>query len=281
MVSRARLRAALAAAGAAVLVIAVPPLGAAERSLTLASTTSTENSGLFAHILPKFEAATGIRVRVVAVGTGQAIRLARSGDADVLLVHHTPSEERLVAEGHGLARHDLMYNDFVLVGPSDDPAGVRGTAQAAAALRTIARARSVFVSRGDDSGTHKAELALWYGSGVDLAASSGSWYRELGAGMGATLNVAAAMNAYVLSDRGTWTTFANKGDLTILVEGDPALRNQYGVVRLDPARHGHVKAAAGRALVEWLLSPPGQSAIASFTVDGRQLFFPNASGPES
>lgn len=280
MVNRARRREPLAAAFAAVLALAGAPLDAAERSLVLASTTSTENSGLFAHILPKFEAATGIRVRVVAVGTGQAIRLARSGDADVVLVHHTPSEEQLVAEGHGLARHDLMYNDFVLVGPSEDPAGVRGAARAAAALRKIARARSVFVSRGDDSGTHKAELALWRGSGVDLAAASGGWYRELGAGMGATLNTAAAMNAYVLSDRGTWMTFANKGDLTILVEGDPALRNQYGLLRLDTARHPHVKAAEGRALVEWLLSPPGQSAIASFTVDGHQLFFPNASGPD-
>ena len=274
-------RRALAAAVAAVLALAGSPLDAAERSLILASTTSTENSGLFAHILPMFEAATGIRVRVVAVGTGQAIRLAQSGDADVVLVHHTPSEERLVAEGHALARYDLMVNDFVLVGPGADPAGVRGTARAAAALRKIARARSVFVSRGDDSGTHKAELGLWDGSGVDLAAASGGWYRELGAGMGATLNAAAAMNAYALSDRGTWMTFANKGDLVILVEGDPALRNQYGVLRLDPARHPRVKAAEGRALVEWLLSPAGQSAIASFTVDGQQLFFPNASGPGS
>ena len=275
---RAHTLGSLAAAFAAVLAISVAPLGAAERSLTLASTTSTANSGLLDFVLAKFEAATGIRVRVVAVGTGQAIRLARSGDADVLLVHHTPSEEQLVAEGHGLARHDLMVNDFVLAGPGDDPAGVRGMATAAAALRKIARAGSTFVSRGDDSGTHKAELALWRGSGVDLAAAGGGWYRELGAGMGATLNAAAAMNAYVLSDRGTWTTFANKGDLAILVQGDPALRNQYGLLRLDPARHPHVKAAEGRALVEWLLSPAGQTAIASFRVEGEQLFFPNASG---
>ena len=268
------------AVAAALGVLALAPVGAAERSLTLASTTSTENSGLFAHILPLFEAASGIRVRVVAVGTGQAIRLARNGDADVVLVHHTPSEERLVADGVGLARHDVMYNDFVLIGPADDPAGIRGMARASTALDTIAAAETGFVSRGDDSGTHKAEAGLWRGTGVDLAAASGGWYRELGAGMGATLNVAAAINAYVLSDRATWIGFANKGALTVLVEGDAALRNQYGVVPVDPSRYPHVGAAASRAFVAWLLSGPGQAAIASFRVDGKQLFFPNARGPD-
>ncbi len=264
----------------ALSVLALLPVGAAERLLTLASTTSTENSGLFAHILPKFEAASGIRVRVVAVGTGQAIRLARNGDADVVLVHHTPSEEGLVADGVGLARYDVMFNDFVLVGPAGDPAGVRGLARPSAALAKIAATGSAFASRGDDSGTHMAERDLWRGTGVDLEAASGRWYRELGAGMGATLNAAVAMNAYALSDRASWIAFANKGELTVLVEGDPALRNQYGVVALDPARHPHVAAAASRAFVAWLLSATGQAAIASYRVDGQQLFFPNAGDPD-
>jgi len=257
-----------------------PPAGAAERSITLASTTSTENSGLFGHILPMFEAASGVRVRVVAVGTGQALRLARNGDADVVLVHHTPSEARLVADGVGLARHDVMFNDFVVVGPANDPAGIRGAPRASAALGRIAAAESPFVSRGDDGGTHKTELELWRGTGVDLAGASGGWYRELGAGMGATLNAAAAMDAYTLSDRATWIGFANKGALVVLVEGEPALRNQYGMVPVNPARHPHVAAEASRTFVAWLLSPPGQTAIASYRVDGQQLFFPNAGEPD-
>ncbi len=273
-------RAACAVVAVALGALALLPAVAAERTLTLASTTSTENSGLFAHILPQFEAVSGLRVRVVAVGTGQAIRLARNGDADVVLVHHTPTEEQLVADGVGLARYDVMYNDFVLVGPADDPAGVAGMAKPSAALAKIAAAASAFASRGDDSGTHKAERALWRGTGVDLEAASGRWYRELGAGMGATLNTAAALNAYTLSDRATWIGFANKGDLTVLVAGDPGLRNQYGVVAVDPARHTHVAAAASRAFVAWLLSAPGQAAIASFRVDGQPLFFPNAAAPE-
>ena len=273
-------RAACAVVAVALGALALLPAVAAERTLTLASTTSTENSGLFAHILPQFEAVSGLRVRVVAVGTGQAIRLARNGDADVVLVHHTPTEEQLVADGVGLARYDVMYNDFVLVGPADDPAGVAGMAKPSAALAKIAAAASAFASRGDDSGTHKAERALWRGTGVDLEAASGRWYRELGAGMGATLNTAAALNAYTLSDRATWIGFANKGDLTVLVAGDPGLRNQYGVVAVDPARHPHVAAAASRAFVAWLLSAPGQAAIASFRVDGQPLFFPNAAAPE-
>ncbi len=249
---------------------------AGDRYITLASTTSTENSGLFAHLLPRFEAASGIAVRVVAVGTGQAIRLAGNGDADVLLVHHRPSEEAFVAAGLGVGRRDVMYNDFVLVGPAADPAGIRGLTDAAGALTRIAAAAAPFASRGDDSGTHKAELALWDAAGVDQRAASGTWYRELGTGMGATLNTAAAMNAYTLADRGTWTSFANKGDLVLLLAGDPVLFNPYGVVLVNPARHPHVKAADGQAFIDWLTGPAGQAAIAAFQRDGQALFFPNA-----
>ncbi|MDP6352689.1 MAG: extracellular solute-binding protein [Alphaproteobacteria bacterium] len=248
---------------------------AGERFITLASTTSTENSGLFDHILPRFEQDSGIQVRVVAVGTGQAIRLARNGDADVILVHHRESEERLVADGHALARHDVMFNDFLVVGPDRDPAGIAGLADAAAALARIAESSSVFVSRGDDSGTHMAERALWVAVDVTPDAASGDWYREVGAGMGATLNTAAALDAYTLADRGTWLAFANKDALTVLIEGDPALFNRYGVLMVNPARHPHVKASAARAFVDWLLSPPGQAAIASFRIDGQASFFPN------
>jgi tungstate transport system substrate-binding protein len=256
---------------------AAKPGGAEERFITLASTTSTENSGLLAHIVPLFERETGIAVRVVAVGTGQAIRLGENGDADVLLVHHTPSEERFVAEGHGVERFDVMYNDLVIVGPEHDPAAIGGLAFAVEAFAAIAHARAPFASRGDDSGTHKAEAALWAAAGVDVAAASGGWYRELGAGMGATLNTASALGAYALSDRATWATFANRGPLVLLVHGDPALFNQYGVILVDPVRHPHVKAAEGRAFIAWLLSPAGQAAIASFRVGGEPLFFPNAS----
>ena len=252
------------------------PARAAEHVITVASTTSTENSGLFAHILPRFTRDTGIAVRVVAVGTGQAIRIARNGDADVLLVHHKPSEEKFVAEGFGVTRHQVMSNDFVLAGPAADPAGVRGLSDAAAALRKIARTDSVFASRGDDSGTHKVELSLWRAAGLDPARAKAGWYRETGSGMGATLNTASAMDAYVLSDRATWVAFANKGDLEILVHGDPRLRNPYGVILVNPARHPHVNARAGQAFIDWLISEPGQRAIASFRVGGEQLFFPDA-----
>jgi len=248
----------------------------AQRRITLASTTSTQNSGLFDHLLPLFTADTGIAVRVVAVGTGQAIRLGENGDADVLLVHHRPSEDRFVAEGHGLPRHDVMYNDFVLVGPKSDPAQVAGGHDAPAALARIAAAKAPFVSRGDDSGTHKKELALWQASGVDLAQARGEWYRSIGAGMGAALNAAAAMGAYVLSDRATWLSFANRRELEVVVEGDPRLFNPYGVIAVNPARHPHVHRAEAQAFVDWLISPRGQEAIASFRVDGRQLFFPDA-----
>ena len=248
---------------------------AQDRFITLASTTSTENSGLFGHILPRFTAATGIAVRVVAVGTGQALRLARNGDADVLLVHHRPSEEAFVAAGYGLARHEVMANDFVLVGPAADPASVAGAGDAAAAFARIAQTASPFVSRGDDSGTHKKELELWLAAGRDPAAGGG-WYREAGAGMGATLNTAAAMNAYTLADRATWASFRNKGDLVIAAEGDPRLFNPYGVILVNPGRHPHVKASDGQAFIDWLLSEEGQAAISSFTIDGQQMFFARA-----
>ncbi len=249
---------------------------AAERSIVVASTTSTENSGLFGAILPIFEAASGIRVKIVAVGTGQAIKLARNGDADVLLVHHRPSEEAFVGQGFGVKRFSIMYNDFVLVGPENDPAGVRGLTDAATALARIAAAKAIFASRGDDSGTHKKELELWRAAKVHAQAASGQWYRETGAGMGATLNTASALGAYVLADRGTWIAFANKGDLGIMVEGDARLFNPYGAILVNPARHRHIKAAEGQAFIDWLISPAGQQAIADYKRGGRQLFFPNA-----
>ena len=256
--------------------LATGPLHAETPTITLASTTSTENSGLFDHLLPRFTAATGIAVRVVAVGTGQALRMARNGDADVLLVHHRASEEAFVAEGYGVRRHDVMVNDFVLVGPGADPAGVRGLDDAAAALAQIAGAGAPFASRGDDSGTHKKERDLWAAAGLDPGAAGGGWYRETGSGMGATLNAAAGMGAYALSDRATWHAFQNKGDLEVLVEGDQRLFNPYGVILVNPARHPHVHAREGQAFIDWLVSDDGQAAIAAYRLDGRQLFFPNA-----
>ena len=244
--------------------------------VTVASTTSTQNAGLFDHLLPLFEAETGIEVRVVAVGTGQALRLARNGDADMLLVHDRPSEEAFVAEGHGSARFDLMYNDFVLVGPAADPAGIAGAGDAAAALARIAAAQAPFVSRGDDSGTHRRERALWAAAGEDPSGASGTWYREAGQGMGATLNAASMMEAYTLTDRGTWLKMRGRLDLRLLEEGGDGLRNQYGVTLVSPERHSHVKAALARRLADWLLSPAGQAAIDGFTIDGERLFIPNA-----
>ncbi len=270
------------AGGLAAVVGGAIGFAAAERPfITLASTTSTDNSGLFGHILPRFEAATGIQVRVVAVGTGQAIKIARRGDADVLLVHDKPSELKFVADGAGLDRRQVMYNDFVLIGPKRDPVGVAGGRDVVAALQAIAESRSLFISRGDDSGTHKAELRLWRAGTVDVAAASGSWYREVGAGMGATLNAASALDGYSLSDRATWLAFANKRDLAIAVEGDKRLFNQYGVMLVNPARHPHVKAKAARTFVEWLTSPAGQRAIADFRIDGQALFHPNYRAPPS
>ena len=244
--------------------------------IILQSTTSTQNSGLFDHILPGFTEQTGIGVRVVAVGTGQALKNARNGDGDVLLVHAKPAEEAFVAEGFGVERFDVMYNDFVIVGPAADPAGVAGLDDGPAALKKIAEAEAAFASRGDDSGTHKKERALWQQAGVDADAVSGNWYRETGQGMGATLNVAVGMGAYALTDRGTWIAFKNKAGFEVLVEGDDQLFNQYGVILVNPAKHPKVKARQGQAFIDWLISGEGQAAIADFKLGGQQLFFPNA-----
>jgi tungstate transport system substrate-binding protein len=254
----------------------ISTLHAEERSILLQSTTSTANSGLYDTILPRFTERTGIRVNVVAVGTGQAIRNARNGDGDVLLVHARAAEESFVAEGWGVERFDVMYNDFVLVGPPDDPAGIAGGDDAAAALAKIAEARALFVSRGDNSGTHRKETALWQKAHVDVAAASGTWYRESGSGMGATLNAAVGMGAYTLTDRGTWISFRNRGDHRILVTGDPELFNQYGVILVNPEKHPRVKAAEGQAFIDWILGAEGQAAIAGYRLDDQQLFFPNA-----
>ncbi|MFO7482439.1 substrate-binding domain-containing protein [Oceanibaculum nanhaiense] len=249
---------------------------AQDKFITVASTTSTENSGLFKHILPLFKAKTGIDVRVIAQGTGQALDTGRRGDADVVFVHAPAAEKKFVAEGHGVERFEVMYNDFVIVGPNSDPAGVKGMKDAQASLAKIAAARAAFASRGDDSGTHKAELRLWKEAGVDVKAAGGSWYRELGSGMGATLNTAAQMPAYALTDRATWISFRNRGDLEISVEGDARLFNQYGVILVSPEKHKHVKKAEGQAFIDWLVSGEGQKAIADYTLNGQQLFFPNA-----
>jgi len=246
------------------------------RFIVVQSTTSTENSGLFKELLPKFTARTGIEVRVVAVGTGQAIKNAQNGDGDVLFVHDKPSEEKFVADGWGVKRFDVMYNDFVVVGPAKDPAGIAGSKDVVAAFRRIADAKAPFVSRGDDSGTHKAELRLWKEAGVDAKAASGSWYREAGSGMGATINTGIGMGAYVFTDRATWSSFKARGDARIVVEGDKRLFNQYGVTLVNPAKHPRVKKAEGQAFVDWVLSPEGQGAIRAFQINGEQQFFPNA-----
>ncbi|MDX2309160.1 MAG: substrate-binding domain-containing protein [Hyphomicrobium sp.] len=249
---------------------------AADRFIILQSTTSTENSGLFNFLLPQFTARSGIEVRVVAVGTGQAIKNAENGDGDVLLVHDRAAEEKFVADGHGVKRFDVMYNDFVLIGSKSDPAKIAGTKDVAAALQLIAAAHAPFVSRGDDSGTHKAEMRLWKAAGVDAKAASGTWYREAGQGMGATLNVASGMGAYVLADRATWSSFKNRGDLAVLIEGDTRLFNPYGVIAVNPSKHPRVKAADAQAFVDWMISEEGQSAIAAFKIEGEPPFFPNA-----
>jgi tungstate transport system substrate-binding protein len=256
------------------------PATAQERFITVASTTSTEQSGLFRHILPIFQQQSGIAVRVVALGTGQALDVGRRGDADVVFVHDRVAEERFVAEGFGGPRRHVMFNDFVIVGPAADPARVTGLRDTNAALRRIAEARAPFISRGDRSGTHAAELRLWQLAGVDPAAGRGQWYREVGQGMGPALNTAAAQGGYILTDRGTWLSFRNRQDLRILVEGDARLFNQYGVMLVNPQRHPHVKAADGQRFIDWILSPSGQQAIADYKIEGEQLFFPNATQPE-
>jgi tungstate transport system substrate-binding protein len=255
------------------------PASAQEKSIVVASTTSTEDSGLFGHILPIFRQATGIDVKVIAQGPGQALDTARRGDADVAFVHARAAEEKFVQEGAGVKRFPVMYNDFVLIGPKSDPAGITGSKDIVAALKAIQAKGAPFVSRGDRSGTHQAELALWKLAGIDIAAQKGPWYRDVGQGMGAALNTASAMNAYVLSDRGTWISFKNRGDLTVAVEGDAKLFNQYGVILVNPAKHPHVKQEFGQAFIYWLISRAGQKAIADYKIDGQQLFFPNANVP--
>jgi tungstate transport system substrate-binding protein len=261
-----------------VLLLGLAPLAprADNKFIIVQSTTSTQNSGLFEHIVPLFTKKTGIEVRVVAVGTGQALKNAENGDGDVVLVHSQPDEEKFIADGWGVKRYPVMYNDFIIVGPAADPAKIAGLKQAPEALKKIAEAKVPFASRADDSGTHKAELKLWEEAGVDPKASSGSWYLETGSGMGATLNTAVGKQAYALTDRGTWLAFANKDDFKILVEGDDKLFNQYGVILVNPAKHPNVKVKEGQAFIDWLVSSEGQAAIASYKIDGQQLFFPNA-----
>ena len=257
------------------LVLPAATVQAQDKSIVMASTTSTDQSGLFGHLLPAFRQASGIDVRVVAVGTGQALDMARRGDADVVFVHDQVAEEKFVAEGWGLKRQAVMYNDFVLIGPAADPAKAKGGNIAEALLR-VAAAKASFISRGDKSGTHAAELRLWKQAGADLAAAKPSGYKECGCGMGPALNMAASTGAYVLADRGTWLAFKNRADLAVLVEGDKALFNQYGVMVVNPTRHPHVKQAAAQAFADWVVSPAGQGVIASYKIGGEQLFFPNA-----
>lgn len=255
------------------------PALAQDKSIVVASTTSTQDSGLFEYLLPIFQKATGITVKVIAQGTGQALDTGRRGDADVVFVHAKPAEEKFLAEGWSTKRNPVMYNDFILVGPKSDPAGVKGTKDIVAALKAIAAKQAPFVSRGDRSGTNQAELALWKEAGIDIATAKGPWYRDIGQGMGAALNTAGAMGAYTISDRGTWIHFKNKGDLVISVEGDKRLFNQYGVMLVNPAKHPNVKKELGQTFIDWLVSPTGQKAIAGYKIDGQQLFFPDANVP--
>ncbi|HEY7742237.1 MAG TPA: extracellular solute-binding protein [Burkholderiales bacterium] len=256
--------------------LAAPPVAQAQKFITVASTTSTEQSGLFKHLLPIFEKKTGIEVRVVALGTGQSLDMGKRGDADVVFVHARSLEEKFIAEGFGVKRFPVMYNDFVLVGPKSDPAKVAGGKDITAALKKIKASSAPFVSRGDRSGTHNAELRLWKQAGIDIAKEKGPWYRDTGQGMGPALNSASSMNGYILTDRGTWISFKNRGDLTIVVEGDKRLFNQYGVILVNPAKHKHVKKDMGQAFINWIVSPEGQKAIAGYKIGSDQLFFPNA-----
>jgi tungstate transport system substrate-binding protein len=249
---------------------------AQDKSIVVSSTTSTQDSGLFGHILPLFKAKTGIDVKVVSQGTGQALDTGRRGDADVVFVHARAQEEKFVADGFGVKRYPVMYNDFVLIGPKSDPAGIKGSKDVSAALKTIKAKGVAFISRGDKSGTHSAELNLWKVAVIDIEKEKGPWYKEIGQGMGAALNTASASNAYVLADRGTWLSFKNRGDLIIAVEGDKRLFNQYGVMLVNPAKHAHVKKEFGQQFIDWLVSPEGQKAIAGYKINGELLFYPNA-----
>jgi tungstate transport system substrate-binding protein len=252
---------------------------AQEKTILVASTTSTQDSGLFGHLLPLFKAKTGIDVRVISQGTGQALDTGRRGDVDAVFVHAKSQEEKFVADGFGVKRFAVMYNDFVLIGPKNDPAKVNGTKDIAAALVKIKEAGAAFISRGDKSGTHAAELNLWKIAGIDIAKEKGSWYRDIGQGMGAALNTASASSAYVLADRGTWLSFKNRGELAISVEGDKRLFNQYGIILVNPAKHAHVKKDLAQSFIDWLISPEGQKAVGDYKIGGEQLFFPNATVP--
>jgi len=270
-----------AAVSAAGLIAPVHAQDASDKSIVVASTTSTQDSGLFGHILPLFKKKTGITVKVVAVGTGRALDTARRGDADIVFVHAKSAEEKFLSEGHGVKRYPVMYNDFVLIGPKSDPAGIKGMKDITPALKEIMAKNASFISRGDGSGTHIAELNLWKAAGVDIEKEKGPWYKEIGQGMGAALTNAAASEAYVLSDRGTWLWFRNKSDLVIEVEGDNRLFNQYGVMLVNPAKHPNVQKEAGQAFIDWLTSPEGQKAIADYKINGEQLFYPNADEPHA
>jgi tungstate transport system substrate-binding protein len=264
---------------AATIALAGAPADAQDKSIIVASTTSTQDSGLFGHILPLFKAKTSIDVKVVAQGTGQALDTGRRGDADVVFVHAKGEEEKFVADGYGVKRYPVMYNDFVLIGPKSDPAGIKGMSDVVNPLQAIKAKEAPFISRGDRSGTHIAELDLWKAAGIDIGKEKGPWYKEIGQGMGAALNTASAANAYVLADRGTWLSFKNRGDLDILVAGDKRLFNQYGVMLVNPEKHPHVKKDLGQAFINWLVSPEGQKAIADYKIHGQELFFPNANVP--
>lgn len=269
----------LAASALAVICLVALPAHAEDRTITVASTTSTQDSGLFGYLLPAFKKRSGIAVRVVAQGTGQALDTGRRGDVDVVFVHDRAQEEKFVTEGFGVRRYPVMYNDFIIVGPKQDPARISGLRDVTAALKAISAKGGPFISRGDKSGTHSAELRLWKAAGVDVNDAKGGWYRSIGQGMGATLNTAAASGGYALTDRATWLAFKNKGDLKVLVEGDNRLFNQYGVILVNPQKHRHVNAKDGQIFVDWLVSPEGQKAIAAYRIGGRQLFFPNANAP--
>lgn len=271
----------LAAAVAFGAIALAAPAQAQEKSIVVSSTTSTQDSGLFGHILPLFKAKTGIDVKVVSQGTGQALDTGRRGDADVVFVHAKSLEEKFIADGFGVKRHPVMYNDFVLIGPKSDPAGIKGSKDIVAALNKIKEKGASFISRGDKSGTHNAELNLWKVAGVDIEKDKGAWYKSIGQGMGAALNTASAGNAYVLADRGTWISFKNRGDLEIAVEGDKRLFNQYGVILVNPAKHANVKKDLGQAFIDWLISDEGQKAIAAYKINGEQLFYTNANDPNA